>query len=320
MKVLMIPNLASFDNHESGIKRVIEEYTTRAKDYGIEIVDREINDESSYDLVAIHAGANSKYPKQKPIVSHLHGLYWTSDYKASRWEWDVNGAVIETARRATVITVPSEWVAECIRRDMRINPVVIPHGINVDKWKNRQKNEGYVLWNKNRNMDVCTPEPIGHLAVDNPDIEFITTFPPRDFDVSNIITIGIQSSEVMKSYIQRAGVYLSTTKETFGIGVLEALASGIPVLGFNHGGNKMLVEHGVSGYLAPPNDYDDLSKGLKFCLENRNILSKNAVKTAERWTWDNSMKLLRYSYDLALDRWESWKRQKYIDKEMYLVS
>jgi glycosyltransferase involved in cell wall biosynthesis len=42
---------------------------------------------------------------------------------------------------------------------------------------------------------------------------------------------------------RNAGVYLSTAKETFGIGILEALACGVPVLGYAHGGILDLVQH-----------------------------------------------------------------------------
>jgi hypothetical protein len=44
-----------------------------------------------------------------------------------------NQAILETAKAAWAITVPSEWVAMPFRRDMRLSPEVIPHGLT---WKN----------------------------------------------------------------------------------------------------------------------------------------------------------------------------------------
>jgi glycosyltransferase involved in cell wall biosynthesis len=82
---------------------------------------------------------------------------------------------------------------------------------------------------------------------------------------------------------------LATTKETFGIGILEAMASGVPVLGFRHGGILDLVEHGVSGYLAEPNDYEDLERGLRYCLENREILGDNGRELSREWTWEKAV-------------------------------
>lgn len=308
----MVPQLSKFDGQESGIKRVVENYIEYGMPEGIEIVDCDIEDERAYDIFAVHAGSTSRYPVNKPICAHLHGLYWSADYKSQRWELAANANVVEAARRATVITVPSGWVAKTIRRDMRIDPVIVPHGIRMSDWENTKSNDGYVLWNKNRNADVCNPFFVGVLAERFPETHFITTFAPHGVELDNILTIGVQRHDIMKDYIQHASVYLSTTKETFGIGILEALASGIPVLGFDNGGNRILVKHGVNGYLASPNDYDDLARGLEYVVKFRNILSANAVIAAREWTWENAVKSLKYSYDLTLELWEYGKRQKYL--------
>ena len=84
-----------------------------------------------------------------------------------------------------------------------------------------------------------------------------------------------------------------------GIGVLEALSAGIPVLGFDYGGNVDLVEHGVTGYLAEPNNMEDFYNGLAFCLEHRNVLSNNARESAKKWTWDKVIEQVYNIYTSA---------------------
>jgi glycosyltransferase involved in cell wall biosynthesis len=41
---------------------------------------------------------------------------------------------------------------------------------------------------------------------------------------------------------------------------LEAMASGVPVIASNVGGLPEVIEHGVSGYLAPVGDVDTMAK------------------------------------------------------------
>ena len=135
----MLPALQEFDKGTNGIYRVIEAYHKYLPKYGVEFVDS-----NNYDLLASHAGR-----VEKCDIAHVHGLYWTGDYKASRAEFTTNKKVIENSLYAKEITVPSDWVAQTFARDLRVYPHVIPHGIDIEQWKYPNENLGYILWNKN---------------------------------------------------------------------------------------------------------------------------------------------------------------------------
>ncbi len=227
---------------------------------------------------------SNKYPIDVPSVSHIHGLYWTADYVMADWANKANRSVINSLRSATVVTAPSNWVAQTVRRDMRIDPVVVGHGIDWQEWEHNEEHEGYVLWNKNRNVDVCSPRAVHELAEARKDIKFLSTFADGNLSPNMKIT-GLVPHETMRGYVQRAQVYLATTKETFGIGTLEAMASGVPVLGFNHGGTAQIIEHGVTGYLSEPGDFDDLVKGLDYCIKFRQELGDNAKQAVKKYDW-----------------------------------
>ena len=285
----MLPALKEFDKGTNGIYRVIEAYHKYLPKYGVEFVDS-----NNYDLLASHAGR-----VEKCDIAHVHGLYWTGDYKASRAEFTTNKKVIENCLYAREITVPSDWVAQTFARDLRVYPHVIPHGIDIEQWKYPNENLGYILWNKNRIADVCSPKAVKELANAFKNENFWCTISDGAMP-ENVNLIGVQPHNKMKQIVQGAGVYLSTTKETFGIGILEALASGIPVLGYDFGGNSVIIEHGVNGYLAQPDDISDLIEGLNYCLKYRDILGANARESAKKWTWKSVAQQVYNVYELAM--------------------
>jgi glycosyltransferase involved in cell wall biosynthesis len=297
IRVRMVPHLNEIQHGESGINTCIKAWFKYLGKYDIELVERKVD---SFDILAVHAGMASRFSNDVKLVAHSHGIYFTEDYAALAWEWAANESVIESLRRADAITVPSNWVNDVIKREMRVNANVIPHGVEWDEWQHDLPNDGYILaYTKNRVMDVCNPAFISELARRFPDKLFICTFAPKDAP-SNVRITGLIPHEKMKRVIQRAAVSISPVRETFGIQTLESLASGTPVLGYNYGGNKDLIKHGVDGYLAQPLNIDDLSEGLKYCLQYRDSLSKNAKELSKKFTWDIACEKLANVYESVM--------------------
>lgn len=299
----MLPHLSELGNQVGGIAQVIKGYFAHLHEFDVELV---APDATSYDVLAVHAGLTGA----DCTCAHIHGAYFSADYNADEWEWRVNSRVIAACRNAKVITVPSEYVAETFRRDMRLNPHIIPHGIDWAEWQHNEENEGFVLWNKTRRFDVCDNSILDVLMRRFPKVPFVSTLPtptldklpfnqwPSNFKI--LENAGKTPHDEMKGYVQRAGVYLSVARETFGLGTLESLSSGVPVLGWNWGGNSFLVEHGVSGYLARPGDVDDLCEGLNYCLQHRKVLGANGRELSKTWTWQAACSLVASVYELAL--------------------
>lgn len=276
MKVYMKPRSADF-TEENGIRQVCRAYEHYLLPYGVEWVD----DPNKSDIRVGHAGS---LPTDIDVCISA-GLYWTADMISPSWELKENAKVISAMRHASEIIVPSTWVARNFARDLRVWPNVINHGIDITQWEGEEIETPYVLWAKNRASDACDPTPVAELAKRAPSIAFLSTFfkgdPPH-----NVTVTGTVPHDTMKTMIQQCGIYMSSTQETFGVATLEAMASGKPILGFNWGGNKDLVKHGVNGYLAVPKDYDDLFNGLLYCIENRKILGDNSREIAKQFTWE----------------------------------
>lgn len=278
-KVFMSPHVSQIADN-NGVGQVVHALFKYLPAQGIELVEKE-------EQAEVVVGHITKGNLKSIDVLSCHGLYWTGDVDSgnyAQWHHNANRQIIAAAREARAITVPSEWVAMPFKRDMRINPTVIGHGIEADDWLPRH-NQGYVLWNKNRPGDACSPLPAWQLAEHG--VEVVSTFAPegaRQLDTLRVI--GAQSFSAMKEWVQAADVYLATTKETFGIGTLEAMASGVPILGYAHGGTLDIVEHGITGWLVEPGDIEGLLIGLEQIRANRLAYSTAAMRAARNYSWE----------------------------------
>lgn len=292
MKVYLNPSFDKEDKGEGGIRRVVEAQKKYLPDYGIEFV----KDIDKADIVNCHGTSINDVDN---LVLSIHGLYWEG-YEWPKWYRNANSLILTGMKRAKVVTAPSEWVANAVRRGMLVDPVVCYHGITIEDWT-PQENRGYVLWNKNRVDAICDPKDVGFLARNMPNTEFISTFGDNE---PNVTLTGKVPFFQMKEYIQQAGVYLATSRETLGVGTLEAMAAGVPVLGWNFGGQQEIVDHKETGYLAT--SPQDLLDGLHYCLEHRKRLGTNARQTIiERWQWKDVISSYAQAYTRALSKLQS---------------
>lgn len=289
-KLLMLPTPAQAEKDTTNsIHQIVLRLRDHLPAHGYELVDNE----KQADFVAGHAGQT--YSNTQVDIAHIHGLYPTAyPNLIQQWHLAANQGVVNNLIRAKQITAPSQWVADILRRDMHIQPAVVPWAIEFDDWQPGE-NQGYVLWNKTRADGVCDPQPAVDLANKAGSVLFMSTFahqPPVNMKV-----IGLQPYQAMRKLIQSAGVYLATTKETFGIGILEAMACEIPVLGYRHGNCPNLVQHGVTGYLVEPGDINGLAQGLDYCIQNRAVLGGNGRRIAQIFNWDNVSRGIAAVYD-----------------------
>ncbi|KIW68226.1 hypothetical protein PV04_04185 [Phialophora macrospora] len=73
--------------------------------------------------------------------------------------------------------------------------------------------------------------------------------------------------------------------ETFGLVVLEAMASGLPVIARDEGGPSDIIQNGETGYLVPPHDLEQYIALIKSLSSDKDLHSNMAV-AARRYTCD----------------------------------
>ena len=289
----------------NAINQIVVRVNKYLPDYGVELV--EYPDHAQ--LFAGHAGQGS----QEPIdVAHFHGLYNTAQGSDN---YAINREVIKNLKSAYVVTAPSQWIADVLRRDMHIEPHVIGWGVDTNEWTPPSEHGEYILWNKARTDNVSDPQIMLELAARAHDKLFLTTF---GNGTPNIRTIGRQPYEVMKQHVRNAALYLSTNVETWGIGLWEAMASGVPILAFRQGAQAEYLTHGVNAFLAEVGDMDGLYEGLLYCLKYRKQLGENARELAKTRPWSVVAKEFASVYFEALSM-KNDIRPHQIDPSLYVL-
>jgi N-acetyl-alpha-D-glucosaminyl L-malate synthase BshA len=99
---------------------------------------------------------------------------------------------------------------------------------------------------------------------------------------------------------------LPSDKESFGLSALEALASGVPVIGTKAGGLPEVVRHGETGYLAEVGDVEAMSDAAIELLLNKDKWQRASTRAAadarERFSQAEIVRQYEefYRYALAL--------------------
>ena len=99
---------------------------------------------------------------------------------------------------------------------------------------------------------------------------------------------------------------LPSTKESFGLAALEAMASGVPVVASSAGGIPEVVEDGVTGFLHPPKEVEAMAHSAAKLLSDEGLLrafSQAARKRAVTvFSEEVVLPLYEQVYDEALSR------------------
>lgn len=290
IKLFIAPHYRNEDSGDGGIRRVTDAMWKYLPQFGVQPTDNP--DEA--DVINNHGAMLVERPGV-PMIASCHGLYW-HDYDWPSWAHETNRMVIETMRRADAITAPSKWVANAITRGMLVKPHVIYHGVEIDEFEPDPDPADWVLWNKARIDLVSNPEYVYNVAKIASDIRFVVTIESKYpiarklSELSNVKIVDPMPYEIMKKYVAKAGVYLCTTRETFGIGTLEAMACGVPVVGFAYGGQTEIIKQGETGYLVPFGEYEKLAEALRLAIKNRGRIGANARQDiANRWEWKDKI-------------------------------
>jgi glycosyltransferase involved in cell wall biosynthesis len=125
-----------------------------------------------------------------------------------------------------------------------------------------------------------------------------------EFAGTRTVFAGQLLGEELAAAYASADVFLfPSLTETLGMAMLEALASGLPVLAARAGATHEVVDEGVSGLLYEPGVPAPLIEAVRTLVgddELRRRLGREARVAAERRSWEHATDALRGFYSKAL--------------------
>lgn len=119
---------------------------------------------------------------------------------------------------------------------------------------------------------------------------------------NNVYFLGYVSEKNMEILYQQSFTYIYTApEEDFGMGVIEAMSYGKPVLAWNKAGPSRIINSGVDGFLLNLNDTNACAKLLHQLLNDSNLytkISQNALLTIKNnYLWDHHQQILTQSIE-----------------------
>ncbi|KAF4823067.1 GDP-mannose-dependent alpha-mannosyltransferase [Colletotrichum siamense] len=125
----------------------------------------------------------------------------------------------------------------------------------------------------------------------NPDVEreVHEMFDPLR-EQGKVIFAGFKTGDDLATAYASGDIFLHcSVTETFGLVVLESMASGVPVVARDEGGPSDIIQHGRCGYLVPPDDLDGFVDKVMYLAKDRDCRQNMATQARDmacQASWD----------------------------------
>jgi len=122
----------------------------------------------------------------------------------------------------------------------------------------------------------------------------------KDVHLQDVVFTGLVNYEEQPSYYRTADIFCApaTSHESFGLILLEAMATGRPIVATNIEGFAAVVTQGEEGLLVPPMTVHSLTEAFLKLLNDRQLrlqMGQKGLVTAQKYTWEGiAARILAY--------------------------
>ncbi|VVB51535.1 Trehalose synthase [uncultured archaeon] len=227
-------------------------------------------------------------PLRPKIIIHVHSGSFGRFYEQSGpIRKKIIRFTLDKADRIIVLTDYTKRMMSNITSNTKIVSVPNPYIPETSfKGKGRRKNTILFLGNVGENKGVYDLlSAVKKLKIKYPQIKLVvcgkgeikkaTEFADK-LGIGNLVEFpGWVSGEEKNRLLRESTIYaLPSYYEGLGMGILEAMSAGTPVVASNAGGIPDVVEDGVEGLLVAPGDVDALAEALDKVLSDGKLREK----------------------------------------------
>ncbi|MDH3890604.1 MAG: glycosyltransferase family 4 protein [candidate division Zixibacteria bacterium] len=123
----------------------------------------------------------------------------------------------------------------------------------------------------------------------------------EQLDLKSFVHFHPHQSDVVSVYAAMDLFVMASHSETYGMVTIEAMASGLPVIGTAEGGTVQIINDGVNGLLVPPQDEESLASALLSLMNNpthaRSLASRAALEAVEKYSHHRQVLLIETLFD-----------------------
>lgn len=274
-----------------------------------------------FDL--LHTGGRA--PRQYPIsrlttlrnwgLKHVHTLRVDVEPESDVGPFKHKKRLVKMADEVTAV---SEHTARTAEEHFGVSPRVIYEGVNPNIFHPEYDRpdlfedldiEPPILLFVGSFQKRKNPVDVVRVAENIPDATFLMVGSGKQYDevnrmagdIGNLILAGqLAKEELPPIYAHSSAFLFPSEREGCPNVVLEAMAAGLPIIGYKATSMPEIVEHGRTGYLAEPNNTEELSEFVRHTIMDT---GRNKIgESARRYVVENhSFEVLAEQYEALYD-------------------